>query len=550
VSPLTAQLLINRGVRDPRQAWSFLRPELKTLVDPSRFREMPKAVARLERALRDRETIGIFGDYDVDGTTGTAILAKFFRMLGRTAITRVPHRVADGYGLNAAAVEAFAAEGVKVLITIDCGTNDHEEIELARSRGIDTIVIDHHETPKRASPAVALINPKAEAEYPFKGICSAGISFKVAWALSKGMERSEKLAAEFRAFLLDAMGYVALGTVADVSPLTDENRVFVAYGLDALRACRSPGIRALLDRAGCGDRAVDTWDIGFRLAPRLNAVGRLGTAQDCVDLLVSEDPARIREVMEILESSNRARKDIEDDIVAEARAQVARDVDLERDRVIVVASGNWHVGVVGIVAARLVDEFARPAFVLSVADGVAKGSARSVEGLALHEGLESVRDLLITGGGHAMAAGVSLKEEHLPAFRGRLNAFAEKALGGRELEPTLDVDEEVQLSQMTEPVVAEMGRLAPHGEGNPAPVLVASHVRVAGEPRLMGKKNEHLSFVVNDGSGKALRAVAFRRGELKERIAAARTVSIAFEPAINEWNGYRNVELKIEDVKF
>ena len=332
ISPLTAQLLINRGITETSQAAAFLRPNLKSLIDPKHFKEMPKAVARLESALRNNEQIGIFGDYDVDGTTGTAILTKYFRLLGKTAIYRVPHRVKDGYGLNAAVVAEMAALGVKVLITVDCGTNNNMEIELAASMGIDTIVIDHHETPKSPSKALALVNPKAEEGYPFKGICSAGIAFKLAWALSTGISQSAKLSDAYRAFLLDALGYVALGTVADVSPLVDENRVFVTYGLDALRACRGPGVRGLLEKAGCGDKAIDTWDIGFRLAPRLNAVGRMATAMACVELLTSEDPPRIQQILQLLESSNRARKDVEDGIVSDAKVRMASEVDLARGR--------------------------------------------------------------------------------------------------------------------------------------------------------------------------------------------------------------------------
>ncbi len=550
ISTLTAQLLLNRGIADAGEAALFLRPQLKGLIDPKMFSQMPKAVARLEKALRDNETIGIFGDYDVDGTTAMAILAKFFRLLGREAVCRVPHRVKDGYGLNAAVIAEFAAIGIKVLITVDCGTNNNKEIELAKSMGIDTIVIDHHESPKSPSKAVALINPKADEGYPFKGICSAGIAFKVAWALSTGISQSAKLSESYRAFLLDALGYVALGTVADVSPLVGENRVLVTYGLDALRACKSLGLRGLLEKAGCGDKAVDAWDIGFRLAPRLNAVGRMSTAMVTVELLTSEDPVRIKSILELLESSNRARKDVEDGIVSDAKVLMKKEVDLARDRVIVLADEKWHVGVVGIVASRIVDEHARPAFVLSVTDGVAKGSARSVEGFALHEAIEASRDLILTGGGHAMAAGVSLKVENIPLFRERLNTFAEKALEGKSLEPTLDIDADVPLAGMTMSVVEEMKRLEPHGEGNPAPMLATRSVTVAGEPRLMGKKNEHLSFLVSNGDGAAIRAVGFRMGGLVEKVREAKKIAIAYTPNVNEWNGYRNVELLLEDVKF
>ncbi len=550
ISPVTALLLVNRGVRDPLEARAFLQPELVHLVDPMKFSQMPLAVERLERAVRDGERIAIFGDYDVDGTTGTAILAKFLRLLGADPLLRVPHRVTDGYGLSMAAVEELAAAGAKVLVTIDCGTNDHEEIERARELGIDTIILDHHEMPTRTSPAVALVNPKADATYPFKGICSAGIAFKMAWALSQGSFKGRRGERGFQEFLLDAMGYVALGTVADVVPVLGENRVFVSYGLRALGNCRSPGLRALAEKVGLGDKKVDTFDISFKLAPRLNALGRVGSAGHTVELLTSEDAPRIVEVLAMLEAANRNRKEIEQGILEQAMEQLAARPELAEDRVLVLADPRWHVGVVGIVAARLVDRFARPAFVLAVEGGVAKGSGRSVEGFGLHLALEEVRDLLVSGGGHAMAAGAGVKADRLEEFRVRVNAHAERVLAAGLPGPTLAIDDEVKLSDLTRGMVREVLRLEPFGEGNPAPRLVASHLKVAGEPRLMGKKNDHLSFHVTDGTGPGLRAVAFGRADWIDPLRSARTVSLAFRPVINEWRGNESVELHVEDARF
>jgi single-stranded-DNA-specific exonuclease len=550
VSPVTAQVLVNRGLRDPGAAKRFLQPELGDLIDPLRFTQMPRAIERLGRALREGETIAIFGDYDVDGTAGTAVLAKYFRLFEREPIIRVPHRVTEGYGLSAAAIEEFAAAGAKVLITVDCGTNDHEEIELARSRGIDVIVLDHHETPTRESAALALINPKADANYPFKGISSVGIAFKMAWALSSGLEKSKKLGESYQKFLLDAMGYVALGTVADVSPITDENRVFVSYGLKALQDCTSPGLRALAEKVGLKGKRIDTFDISFKLAPRLNALGRLGSARNTVELLLTEDPARIAELMQLLESSNRARKDIEDEIFRQAVDRIERSPELQRDPVIIVADERWHVGVVGIVAARLVDRYARPAFVLAIEGDVAKGSGRSVQGFGLHGAIEASRDLLLSGGGHAMAAGAGVRRDRLEDFRARVNEYAAKVLSRGMPEATLPVDDEVRLSGVTQGLVRELARLEPHGEGNRAPRLVASHLRVAGPPRLMGKKNDHLSFFVSEPDGPGLRAVAFGRADWFDSIGAARTVSLAFRPVLNEWQGRESVELHVDDMKF
>jgi single-stranded-DNA-specific exonuclease len=558
LSPLTGSLLAARGVLDPLEARGFLKPELSGLIDPLRFDGMKPAVDRLERAVRENEKIGIFGDYDVDGTSGTAILVKLLRLLGSAPTYRVPHRVNDGYGLNAGAVEAFAAEGVKLLVTIDCGTNDVEEVELARKLGLDVVVLDHHEPARsesadpgsawpgyRVAPANAIINPKMPGSgYGFTGICSAGISFKTAWALGERM--GAKRREGFESFILDAMGLAALGTVADVCPLVGENRVIVKYGLDALRACRGKGMRALLELARVDEKPLETFDISFKLAPRLNALGRIGTAMDCVELLTGEDEARIAEILKLTEKSNRGRKGIEDEMFQQACAQV--ESTAPDAPALVVADERFHVGVVGIVAARLVEKYYRPSFVLAIENGTARGSARSIDGLALHEALTACAELLETHGGHAMAAGLSLKTSNLDAFRRKMERHAAKTLSPEHFLPRLDVDDEVPLAQLTKATVRELERLAPHGPGNPVPTLVAPRVKVAAEPKLMGKKSDHLSFYVKD-AGPSLKAVGFGMGALFDPIRKARTVSLAFTPQINAWNGYENVELMVKDVK-
>jgi single-stranded-DNA-specific exonuclease len=546
ISPVTATLLVNRGVRDAAEARRFLKPELSSLIDPLRFEQMGLAVDRLEQAVRDREPVAIFGDYDVDGTAGTAILVKLLRLLEVPVSYRVPHRVNDGYGLNAGAVEAFAAEGARLLVTVDCGTNDLEELAVARARGMDVVVLDHHEPGPALPEGVVLINPKLPgAGYGFTGICSAGISFKVAWALADRVAARRRPG--FDGFVLDAMGLAALGTVADVCPLVGENRVYVRYGLDALRSCRGRGLRALLDLARLGEKPIETFDVAFKLAPRLNALGRIGTAMDCVDLLVGEDEARIGEILALLEKSNRHRKGLEDEMCEQAVAQV--EAAGGPGPAIVLADARWHVGVVGIVAARMVDRYYRPSFVMAVdAQGIARGSGRSVEGFALHEALQACSGHLLTHGGHAMAAGLSLRIEELEAFRRTMERQAARALDGDSMQPKLEVDDEVSLGAVTRPVVRELERLAPHGPGNPEPILVASHVKVAGEPRLMGKKNDHLSFHVAHG-GVSLRAVGFKMGDRIDALRRARTVSVAFRPQINEWQGRESVELHLEDLR-
>ncbi len=548
ISPLTGALLVNRGIAEVEAARQFLRPDLDTMLDPLLFRDMRAAVQRLLAAVRSGEPIGIFGDYDVDGTSGTAILHRFFDVVGKPVSYRIPHRVNDGYGLNERAVREFSREGVKVLITIDCGTADVEELRLARELGMDSIVVDHHEPPPELPPTLALLNPKVQGcGYPFTGICSTGISFKLAWALSSELPSAVRKSAAFQDFLLDAMACAALGTIADVSPLVGENRVFVSYGLEALRNARSPGLRALLAKANVADKNLDTLDVAFKLAPRLNALGRVGTAQDCVDLLVTRSPERVAEIVATLESANRQRRGIEGDIFEQALERLEKDRLME-DPVLVLADPRWHLGVVGIVAARLVDRFCRPAIVLAVEEDVAKGSCRSIEGYALHEALAECSDLLLSHGGHAMAAGCSLRTENLVRFRERLNAGASRRSISRDYEPKLQIDDEVPLSMLTPSVVREVGRLAPHGAGNPEPVLAARDVRIAGEPRLMGKKGDHVAFFVRQGET-TIRAVGFGMGEIFEKLLKAEKCSLAFRPQINEWRGTTSVELKLEDLK-
>jgi single-stranded-DNA-specific exonuclease len=547
ISRVTGQVLANRGIRDASAAKRFLQPQLDHLGDPFRLAGMKAAADRLQRALREDERIALFGDYDVDGTTGTAILARFFRLVGRDPLIRIPHRMTDGYGLNAAAVEDFAAAGAKVLVTIDCGTNDHEEIELANARGMDVIVVDHHETPTKQSAAFALVNPKADATYAFKGTCSSGIAFKLAQVLAHGLNKVSGEA--YGKFILDALAFAVLGTVADVVPLVDENRALVSFGLTALEKCSNPGLRALAAKAGLDGRITST-DIAFKIAPRLNALGRLGSAQAIVDLLLSDDPARIDELIKRFESANRERKSIEDQIYEDAIQKIEADPGLLKDPVIVVADEKWHLGVVGIVAARLVDRYAKPAFVLAIDGDIAKGSGRSLDGFGLHDALEGVRECILSGGGHARAAGAGMHRSRLDEFRIRINEHARTSFGDKMPAPELAVDDEVRLEEITPALARELARLEPHGEGNRAPRLVASHVATAGRPRLMGKQQNHLSFHVVGRDGPGLRAVAFGRGEWYDSIAAARTVSLAFRPVINEWMGRESVELHVDDIKF
>ncbi len=551
VTPLLAGLLVNRGIRDLPGGRRFLQPNLDGLHDPSRLPGLPAAVDRLRRAIRDRERIVIYGDYDADGLTGTAILHRVLRLLGAESECYIPHRVEEGYGLGLAPVERIAAGGPGLLVTVDCGTSDVAEVRRAGELGMDVIVTDHHEPPDVLPEPLALVNPKLPGSgYPDRDITGAGVAFKLAWALLQGLPEPARRAQPVQDFLLEGMALAALGTVADVAPLLGENRVFVAYGLGAMRHCRNPGLRALLARSGIEAREpIETGHLAFRLGPRLNAGGRLGSARPALQLFLCEDPAEAEAIAESLDRANTDRQRVEARILGEARERIAAEHDLAADRALVLADARWHPGVIGIVAARLVEEHRRPVLLVALAGDRGRGSGRSVPGFPLHEALARCREHLLACGGHAMAAGLEIESSRLPAFRERFLALAAEAFPGSLPAPVLAVEADVAIRQLTLPVARELARLGPHGVGNAAPVLAARGVRVAGEPRRMGRAGNHVSFVVNQ-EGASLRAVWWGAAdELPKRLDASRRCDLAFTLATNAWSGSETVELMVEDLR-
>jgi single-stranded-DNA-specific exonuclease len=548
ISKITAQVLLQRGLDSALRIKRFLFPDLEQLHDPFRFEQMRPAVERVQRAIRSGEKIGIYGDYDVDGIAGSAILTLYLRLHGAGAESYIPHRAREGYGLNIAAIDELAARGVRVLITVDCGTTAPAEVERAVSHGIDVIVLDHHEPGGPVPPALAIINPKARPTgYPFEGICSGGLAFKFAWALSESMPVSWKQSPRYRDFLLTAFSLATLATVADVSPLTDENRVLVRFGLEAMRAVPNLGLRLLFEKARVDSKGVTEFDIGFRLAPRLNAIGRMGHARDAVELLTSEDEASVRRIIDVSEKANRERQKTEAAILDEALYQMERGFDPARDPVVVVAGRGWHSGVVGVIAARLVDRTDRPAIVLSIEGERARGSARSVEGFNVAEALAGCREKIpgMRSGGHAMAAGLELPAAALDRLRELLAEAAARLLAGDPRAP-LAIDDEVSLAHVTTGVCRELDRLSPHGYGNPEPLLAVRSVKVSGEPRLM--KEKHVAFMVGDGE-RAMRVVAFGMGHLANDLARHTVYDLAFTPQINSYAG-EEVELILKDIRY
>jgi single-stranded-DNA-specific exonuclease len=554
VSRLVAQILLHRGVSDPAACESFLRPSLKSLHDPATIPGLPRAAERIAKAVRDQEKIVIYGDYDVDGITATAILWHAIRVLGGHAEFYVPHRIEEGYGLNAEAIGQICSDGAKLIITVDCGVTAVEPAKIARERGVDLIVTDHHEWKDDGFPdCFAIVHPRLPREgdpYPNPHLCGAGVAFKLAWGIGTAMSGASRVSEEFRAFLLDATALAALGTIADVVPLVGENRVLAHFGLGGLTKTRLTGIRALIDSAGLTGQNLDSYDVGFLLAPRLNACGRMGHARLAVEMLTSADDAKAHEIAAYLESQNRQRQALERQILEQAEAMIAeQNLASDGSCALVLGREEWHPGVIGIVASRLVDRYHRPAVMVALNNGHGQGSARSIAGFHLAHALQACTEHLESHGGHEMAAGLKLRTENFPAFQSAFCAHAKSTIAPEQLVPELRVDTLAELRQITEALVGDLARLGPFGHGNRRPVLCCRGVTVAAPPRRVGKAGDHLQLLVRQGET-SLKCIAFGCGSLDTKLSPGTTVDLAVEPSINEYNGWRSVELAVKDVAF
>jgi single-stranded-DNA-specific exonuclease len=483
-----------RGFDDPASASRFLSPRLADLRPPSGIADLSRALDRLVSAIATEETVGVFGDYDVDGVTTAAILTGALRALGLRVIPRVARRAA-GYGLSPEDAVRFCDEGCRLILTGDCGTSDGDAIAAARQRGVDVIVIDHHHVPSGESPAYALLNShRPDDAFPFKGLASCGVAFYLVAALRTRLRGSGHQGAE-RLDVRELLDLVALGTVADLVPLREENRILAAVGLRELSALRRPGLRALAGLSGIEPGEIGTTEVSFRLAPRLNAAGRLGEAQVALDLLLATDATEGQRLARELDDMNRERQKIQEGIWTEALRAAAEYPD---DAALVLGGDGWHQGVVGIVAAKLVDRFRKPAVVVGFNNGVGRGSARSAGGLDLYGALEGCQEHLLVFGGHAAAAGLELRQECLCSFR---EAFVSAALRHRESQPArlaVEVDAAVELSELDIGQAEELARLAPFGSANPEPTFAIPDV-VTRATRIVG--SSHLQLTLARGAG-------------------------------------------------
>ncbi len=547
IPPLLAQCLLNRGFSEPSAIAAFLSPRLKNLADPFLLPDMDAAVERLLRAREQNEPLVIFGDYDVDGVTSTALLTEMLRPLGWRVDFYLPNRLDEGYGLSSNGVENCLKKfPVKLLLAVDCGSTAVETIRSLRSRGVDVIVLDHHQISSPAPEAVALVNPQlstlnSQPSTAFTELCSAGLAFKLAHALVKrGRETGLPGAAEFD--LRPLLELVALGTIADLVPLTGENRILVSAGLQRLNITRRPGLVALKQVAQCPP-SLGPYEVGFQLAPRLNAAGRLETAEESLRLLLARDPAEALPIAQNLDAWNRERQKIERGIVEEVIGAVKARFNPETDFVIVEGQLLWHIGVVGIVASRVLQQFYRPTIILGGEADEWRGSGRSIAGFDLAAALSECDDLLVRHGGHAMAAGLSLKSDRLDALRQRLNELARRALKPEDLQPTLRLDAEAGLDEMGLEMLDELAALKPVGQGNPPVQFCARQLTHQRPLQRIGAEKQHVKMWVTDGVS-TLEALWWNGGAASLPVGR---FDLAYAPQINEFNGRRSVQLKVLD---
>jgi len=550
ITPLMARLLMNRGITTPDDGRDFFSPKLSNLHDPLLLDGVDQAAKRIAQAVSDGEKIVIYGYYDVDGMTAVAILDACLRLVNSEVDYYIPHRLDDGYGLNIEAVEKIASTGANLLISVDCGITAVDAVARAKQMGMDVIITDHHSPGETLPDAVAIVHPALDGqEYPNSNLCGAGVSFKLAWQVSREICGSKKVDDKMRQFLMNATTLAALGTIADVVPLIGENRSLACHGLRGLAMTTHRGLSALLVASGVADRQLDSFDVGFKLAPRLNACGRMGHATEAVELLMNPPDARAKEIASYLTKQNTQRQAVEREVTAQAVEKIeAEDLGSDDHKIIVVAGEGWHGGVVGIVASRLVDKYSKPARVISLnGDDVARGSARSMPGFNLGEALSACSEHLITCGGHAMAGGLSLRPGNLPAFTEAIGSHASQALAAAPIQAGLDIDSEATFAELGYPTVEKIEKMAPFGQGNPQPILAIRGVRIINPPKRMGRTGNTIGMYLgqNDTS---LRAVGFSMGDLADMLVGVNEIDIAAQPGLNHYNGRSSVELKLVDV--
>lgn len=535
IHPIIAQLLINRDITTIKEAGTFLSASANFLHDPFDLKGMDRIVERIKKAEENQECVLIFGDYDVDGVTSSALLNQALTQRGLKVINHIPHRVHDGYGLNENIVEFAKEKGVSLLISVDCGISAHAAVDCLNTNGIDCLIIDHHEPSDGHLPAAyAIVNPKQkDCLYPFKNLASVGLAAKLIHALNGKLDE-------------EILDLVALGTIADVVPLRGENRIFVRLGLPKIERTKNKGLAALINVAKINGKKITPYYVGFILGPRINATGRLDSAHKSLDLFLSDDHAIAQGLAKQLDGFNTQRQKIQKEMIEEALEIIERDVNFKEQKVIVLSKEGWHKGVLGIVASKITEKYYRPTIVISLKEGIGVASARSIDGFHLYNALHGCAGLLENYGGHEGAAGLTIRAQNIDSFRELINQMAGEFLTPQKLLPTISIDCEIPLSSVNHEMADIIAGMEPFGEGNPEPIFSSRRVKVKSYPKIFGK--DTLKFWVTDGAV-TLSAVGFGMAEYKPLISPGQEIDLAYQITIDDWNKEPMVQLKLKDIK-
>lgn len=553
VSPIVAQVLYNRGIRDIDEARLFLAPKLNGLIEPEEYDDLTVAAETIARAIREKRRIVVYSDYDVDGICGAAIMWHLITRAGGNIEVYIPHRLEEGYGVNIDAVNSLADRGFELLITVDCGIRDHEAVDQAMKRGMEVIVTDHHEPGPDFPRASAIVHPlrRSASGTGCNSVnpCGAAVAFKLSWAVAKILSGSTRVRDELRDHLVELTALVALATIADVVPLLGENRILAKFGLEQLSRSKLVGLQALLRSARLVGSRVESYHVGFVLGPRLNAAGRMGHAREALELLTGADCRRADELADHLNHQNRRRRQLEETIsreaaeLAESQGQLADDIPI-----LVLARKEWHVGIIGIVASKLVDRFNRPVVMIGLDGERGQGSARSVEGYDINQALDACRAYLLGYGGHAMAAGLQIESKKIAGFIQAMQQHAGKHFCGELHRPVLKIDAQIEPDMLTGDLLNQLHKLAPFGQGNPRPIFASGVTELIGEPKIVGSSGNHLSFSVRWGV-RNFRAIAFNQADAHDRLRDARRNYLAFEPVVDEFSGPGVIQLRVKSIK-
>jgi len=546
IMPIISRILINRNIENPDDAKRFLHPSLKDLHNPFLMKDLEKGVDRVIQAISNNERIVVYGDYDTDGITSVVTLVKFLRRFHENVTYYIPDRIKEGYGLNKVAVGKIRNDGVTLIITVDCGITDCEEVAYAKSIGIDTIILDHHEVPEELPNAVAAVNPnRTDCSFPFKDLAGVGIAFNFLIALRGKLRQSGFWNDKTYPNLKEYLDLVALGTIGDISPLIDENRIFARIGLDIINEGKRVGIEALKIKSGLKFNPVDSGEASFKLIPRINAAGRIGSPEDAVRLLLTDDMDEAIRIASILDNYNRERQEIERKILNEVLQIIETKSRDKTIKSIVLASPEWHPGVIGIVASKLVDRYYRPAILISLKDGIGKGSGRSIAEFNLYNGLKDKCDsLLISYGGHRYAAGITIREENIEEFADCLDEAILDNLDMPKLAPKTYIDSTFSsLNEINYELISQVEMLSPFGNMNPEPILCVKNVDVTSATTV---GTNHLKMRLSD-NGTSHDSIWFGKGQFSNTLSKSR-VDIAFSPQVNNWNGMKNIQLMMKDV--